>query len=85
MNNNQEKKEGKSPEESKVVATIVMLPSDADPKGNVFGGVILKHVDLIASWCAKRHAGHTNVVTVSIDKMSFLKPIFIGNAVILSL
>ena len=29
-------------------------------------------------------AGHGNVVTASIDKTSFLKPIFIGNALILS-
>jgi acyl-CoA hydrolase len=83
MISSQEKK-GKTPEESKAETTIVMLPSDANPKGNVFGGVILKHVDLIAGLVAKRHAGHANVVTASIDKMSFLRPIFIGNAIILS-
>jgi acyl-CoA hydrolase len=83
MNYSQEKN-GKTPDESNAETTIVMLPSDANPKGNVFGGVILKHVDLIAGLVAKRHAGHANVVTASIDKMSFLKPIFIGNAVILS-
>ena len=76
--NYSEKKNGKNPEESKAETTIVMLPSDANPKGNVFGGVILKHVDLIAGLVAKRHAGHANVVTASIDKMSFLKPIFIA-------
>ncbi len=61
-----------------------MLPSDANPKGNVFGGVILKHVDLIAGLVAKRHAGHANAVTASIDRMTFLKPVFIGNALVLS-
>ena len=61
-----------------------MLPSDANPKGNVFGGVILKHIDLIAGLVAKRHAGHANVVTASIDRVAFLKPVFIGNALILS-
>ena len=75
---------GKSPNESRAQTTVVMLPSDANPKGNVFGGVLLKHVDLIAGLVAKRHAGHGNVVTASIDKTSFLKPIFIGNALILS-
>jgi acyl-CoA hydrolase len=75
---------GKSPDESRAETTVVMLPSDANPKGNVFGGVILKNVDLIAGLVAKRHAGTGNVVTASIDKMSFLKPIFIGNALILS-
>lgn len=64
--------------------TVMMLPSDANPKGNVFGGVILKHVDLIAGLVAKRHAGHANAVTASIDRMTFLKPVFIGNALILT-
>jgi acyl-CoA hydrolase len=61
-----------------------MMPTDANPKGNVFGGAILKHVDLIAGLVAKRHAGHANAVTASIDRMTFLKPVFIGNALILS-
>ena len=75
---------GKRHTESKAEMTIIMLPSDANPKGNVFGGVILKYVDLIAGLVAKRHAGHANVVTASIDRMTFLKPVFIGNALILS-
>ncbi len=82
--NSQKRMEGKSPDESKAESTIVMLPSDANPKGNVFGGIILKHLDLIAGLVAKRHAGHANTVTASIDRMTFLKPIFIGNALILN-
>jgi acyl-CoA hydrolase len=64
--------------------TIMMLPSDANPKGNVFGGVIMKHVDLTAGIVAKRHARNTNCVTASIDRMTFLKPVYIGHALILS-
>ena len=75
---------GKHHTESKAEMTIIMLPSDANPKGNVFGGVILKYVDLIAGLVAKRHSGRANVVTASIDRMTFLKPVFIGNALILS-
>lgn len=74
----------KSPQDSMAQMTVMMLPSDANPKGNVFGGVILKHVDLIAGLVAKRHAGHANAVTASIDRVTFLRPIFIGNALILS-
>ena len=74
---------GKHSDDSKSETTVMMLPSDANPKGNVFGGVILKHVDLIAGLVAKRHAGHANVVTASIDRMTFLRPVFIGNALIL--
>ncbi len=77
-------KVGKHHTQSKSEMTIIMLPSDANPKGNVFGGVILKYVDLIAGLVSKRHSSHANVVTASIDRMRFLKPVFIGNALILS-
>jgi len=60
-----------------------MMPSDANPQGNVFGGVILQYVDQIAAIVAKRHA-RMNVVTASFDSVSFLKPVFIGNALILA-
>ena len=74
----------KRPRDSKAESTIMMLRSDANPKGNVFGGVILKHVDLIAGIVAKRHANQSNIVTASMDRVRFIKPIFIGNALILS-
>jgi acyl-CoA hydrolase len=64
--------------------TVMMLPSDANPMGNVFGGTIMKYVDLVAGLVAKRHARNTNCVTASIDRMTFLKPVYIGNALILS-
>jgi len=73
----------KTVQESEAETTIVMLPSDANPLGNVFGGMILKYVDLLAGLVAKRHVGHANIVTTSIDSMTFLKPVYIGNALIL--
>jgi len=79
-----EQKKGKSPRESLTEMTVMMLPSDANPKGNVFGGVILKHVDLVAGLIAKRHARSTNCVTASIDRMTSHEPVYIGNALILS-
>src|ERR687890_1175806 len=74
---------GKTVRESEAETTLVMLPSDANPLGNVFGGIISKHVDLIAGLVAKRHAGHANIVTASMDSMTFSKPVYIGNALIL--
>ncbi len=79
----QNNKTGKTVKESEGETTLVMLPSDANPLGNVFGGIILKHVDLIAGLVAKRHAGHANIVTASMDSMTFSKPVYIGNALIL--
>lgn len=74
----------RQPAESQTTMTVMMLPSDANPMGNVFGGAIMKHVDLIAGIVAKRHARNTNCVTASIDRMTFMKPVYIGNALILS-
>ena len=68
----------KTPEESKAEVIIRMFPSDANPAGNVFGGAILKHIDMVAGIVAQRHS-QTNAVTVSMDKISFLKPVFVGN------
>ena len=74
--------DAKSPSVSKAEMTIRMFPSDANPSGNVFGGQILKHIDLIAGLVAQRHA-QTNCVTASIDRVNFLKPVFVGDALVL--
>ena len=68
----------KTPDDSKAEVIILMFPSDANPAGNVFGGAILKHIDMVAGIVAQRHS-QTNAVTVSMDKISFLKPVFVGN------
>ena len=68
----------KTPDNSKAEVIIRMFPSDANPAGNVFGGAILKHIDMVAGIVAQRYS-HTNAVTVSMDKISFLKPVFVGN------
>jgi acyl-CoA hydrolase len=65
-------------------ATIVrqMMPPDANPHGNVHGGVIMRAVDEVAGIVAHRHA-RRNVVTARLDRMDFLEPVFIGNALAL--
>jgi acyl-CoA hydrolase len=73
----------KSPNESKAEMTVRMFPSDANPAGNVFGGEILKQIDLIAGLVSQRHA-RVNAVTASIDRVNFLKPVYVGNALILN-
>ena len=61
-----------------VVISYMMLPQDANPSGNVHGGVIMKHIDSAAGVVALRHA-RSNVVTASIDRLDFHHPVFIGN------
>lgn len=55
----------------------VMLPSQANPAGNVHGGEIMKIMDTAAGVVAKKHA-RTNVVTARVDELEFHSPIFIG-------
>ncbi len=73
----------KSPDESGAEMIVRTLPSDANPAGNVFGGEILKQIDLAAGLVGQRHS-QKNTVTASMDKVSFLKPVYVGNALILN-
>jgi len=61
---------------------VLMLPSDANPFGQVHGGTIMKLVDTAAAVAAHRHA-RSLVATVAIDEMSFLAPVEVGDLVTL--
>jgi acyl-CoA hydrolase len=54
--------------------------ASANLMGNVHGGEIMKLIDTAAGIAASRHAGGP-VVTVSLDQMSFLHPVNVGNVV----
>lgn len=69
--------EPKSAAQSEVVMTHLVLPQDANPAGNLHGGVILKHIDTAGGVVAKKHS-RSNVVTVSIDRMAFKQPAYMG-------
>jgi uncharacterized protein (TIGR00369 family) len=58
----------------------VMLPEDANPRGNVHGGTLMKLADTAGGVCASRHA-RQRVVTVVVDSMTFEEPVFVGNLV----
>ncbi len=64
--------------DSTLVTSILMMPGDANVLGNVYGGTIMKLMDQIAASVAIRHC-RKNVVTASIDRMDFWKPVYIGN------
>ena len=60
----------------------LMMPTDANNLGHVFGGAILSMIDTTAAISAMRHARAT-CVTVSIDRVDFREPIHIGDLVIM--
>jgi len=74
--------EGKTVGESRVTMAVVMNPEDANPAGNVHGGVVMKYVDTAAGVVAIRHARKI-AVTASIDRLDFHNPVFIGNLLVL--
>lgn len=65
---------------SKSILSQLMLPNDANPMGNVHGGSIMKMVDIATAIAAMRHCGR-QVVTVALDHMSFMEPVYIGDLV----
>jgi acyl-CoA hydrolase len=70
--------EGKRVKDSSVTMAQMMIPQDANPAGNVHGGVVVKTIDEAAGVVSARHA-RCNVVTASIDRMYFHNPIFVGD------
>ncbi len=70
----------RSAHESEVILSHLMLLYDANPHGNVHGGVLMKMVDEAGALCAMRHA-HATCVTVAVDSMCFLSPVHVGELV----
>jgi acyl-CoA hydrolase len=70
--------ESKAVKDSTVIMSHVMLPEDANPSGNILGGVIMKHIDTTATVVGMRHA-RCNVVTASVDRLDFHYPAYVGN------
>lgn len=58
----------------------IAMPADANPAGDIFGGWLLSQMDLAGGAVARRRAVG-RVATVSVDAMTFFKPVFIGDEV----
>ncbi len=65
-------------DDKSVVMAQMMNPEDANPAGNIHGGVIMKLIDTVAGVAAMRHA-RMIAVTASIDRLDFHHPVFIGD------
>lgn len=72
----------KSPRESEVVMTQMILPSDANAVNTAFGGKVMEWIDICAAVAAQRHCRQV-VVTASMDDLHFHAPIKVGWTVML--
>lgn len=62
---------------SQVIMTQLVLPSHTNAIGTIFGGTVMAWIDIAAAIASQRHCGK-EVVTASIDSMSFVAPIYVG-------
>ncbi|WP_373766456.1 acyl-CoA thioester hydrolase YciA [Glaesserella sp.] len=69
----------RTPEGTLILRTLAM-PSDTNANGDIFGGWIMSQMDMGGAILAKELA-KGRVVTVSVDSMSFLRPVSVGDVV----
>jgi acyl-CoA hydrolase len=60
----------------------IALPNDANPLGFLLGGRVMHLVDMAGALAAMRHT-RCPVVTASVDHMTFLHPVHIGQLITL--
>jgi uncharacterized protein (TIGR00369 family) len=71
---------GKKVSESRVQLAQLMQPQHANNHGNVHGGWIMMLMDEAGALACMRHA-QSRVVTVAVDRMTFHRPIRLGDLV----
>ena len=70
----------KTPGESLVTMTELVLPNDTNTLNNLMGGRLMHWMDIVSAIAAQKHSNRI-VVTASVDNVSFTKPIQLGNVV----
>jgi len=72
--------EGILPKWDEPAIRVLMMPRDTNAHGTIFGGVILSYIDQAGAIEARRQGCHL-MVTVSMDKVVFHEPVFVGDLV----
>lgn len=71
--------ENNTPRGTLALQTVAM-PADTNANGDIFGGWVVSHMDMAAGIAARLHA-KSRAVTVSIDKLVFIKPVYVGDTI----
>lgn len=67
------------PQGELVIKTIAM-PADTNRYGDMFGGWLVSQMDLGGAVLAHK-SSHTRMTTVAIDRMVFIRPVYVGDVV----
>lgn len=70
----------KSPSESMVVQSNLVLPNDTNMLNNLMGGRLMHQMDIVAAISAQKHSERA-VVTASVDHVSFQHGITLGSII----
>lgn len=70
-----------TPRASRVEAVHIVLPGQTNALGTIFGGTLMQWIDVAGAIAAARHA-QGPVVTASMDRLHFLRPVKLGEVVI---
>jgi acyl-CoA thioesterase YciA len=62
----------------KLTTRTLAMPADTNAAGDIFGGWVLSQMDIAAGICAGQRA-QGRVVTVSVESMSFIRPVHVGD------
>ncbi len=57
-----------------------MMPSDTNPLGTIFGGIILSYIDQAGTVEARKHTDK-KLVTVAMHEVKFIAPVLVGDLV----
>jgi acyl-CoA hydrolase len=82
MNTMNKERTAKKISESRTIMTEMVMPNDTNPMGNLMGGNLLRWMDIACGICAGKHC-EANVVTASVDQVSFQRPIRVGEVITL--
>ena len=74
--------EPKTPSQSEVTMSELVLPNDTNLLGNLIGGRLMYWMDIAGALVASRHSNRV-VATVSIDNITFRHPVRMGEMVII--
>lgn len=74
-----ETKENDKPQGELVIRTLAM-PNDTNRYGDIFGGWLLSQMDLGGAILAHQ-CSRNRMTTVAIERMSFIRPVFVGDVV----
>src|SRR5258708_33925995 len=64
----------------KLASRVLAMPTDTNPKGDIFGGWIMSLMDMAGKMSATDLAGG-RVVTVAVDRIVFRQPVKVGDVV----